>query len=92
MTRFVQGAAHAADRIAEKMNPRHAGQETTLPKDEPGVQMPDDRLLNLGEFGSNHFIVPQKRQRCGIMTKEDYAFVGLERGERLSDFAQVRGS
>jgi hypothetical protein len=54
--------------------------------------MADDRLLDLGEFGSNHFIVPQKRQRCGIMTKEDYAFVGLERGERLSDFAQVRGS
>ena len=73
------------------MNPRHAGQETTLPEDEPRVQMADDRLVDLREFGSNHLIVPQKRQRCGIMTKEDYAFVGLERGERLSDFAQVCG-
>ena len=57
-SRFIQGLTHAPDRIAQKMNRGHPGQQPAFPKKQIGMQMSYDGMLKLRQFAPHGWVVP----------------------------------
>src|SRR6476646_4305959 len=64
MASFAQGGAEFFCGVAEKSDSGNAGEETAFPKDEIGVKMADDGLLQLRKAGANGPLVPEVGE-CG---------------------------
>ena len=64
-----QRVAQAADGMTEKTNLRHAREQPAFPKDEVGMQMANDGVLNLIDARTHGVIAPQKRQGGRVVAK-----------------------
>lgn len=69
----TQRRAEAFGSMSQKSDARQTGQAITLPQDQVGVQMADNGLFDLTQPTLNLWLLPQKRQGGGIVTKQNNA-------------------
>ena len=78
--------------MAEKSDSGNASQETAFAEDEIGMEMADNSLIELGESRTNGLLVPEIRERGGVVAKEKDALIGFEGVEDLADSGEVSRS
>ena len=89
LTGLTKGAADSLRSVAEEVDHGHAAKEAAFEENEIGVEMTDDRALDLRKFGAHFGDLREVRKRRGIVTKQDCALGGSEVGEGATDFFDV---
>ena len=89
MPRVVQRRGHAVNPVAEEGYGRHTRQPPALPEDQIRMQVPDDRLLDLRQPGTDQLVFPEKRQGRRIVAKKQDTLLRFQIRKRLVNFRQM---
>ena len=81
LTSLAKGAAESLRGVAKKVDHRHAAKEAAFEENEVGVEMADDRALDLRKPRAHFGNLREVRQRRGIVAKQDGALGGRQIGE-----------
>src|SRR5258708_10722849 len=78
--------------MSQEREPWQTSQPSAFPEDEVGMQMPDNGLLDLGEFCVNGWFAPQEGPCGPIMTEKQHAMFRLQPCQGLGYLAKMLSS
>ena len=87
----AQGGGIAPGGVAQEWKRGHPGQQAALAKHHLGMQMADDRMLDLREPGLHELLAQEEGQGGGVMAEEQHTLAGLQGGERAPYLRDMPG-